>query len=36
MVVTMIHELRRREGGLGCVSMCAGGGMAAAMIVEAM
>jgi acetyl-CoA C-acetyltransferase len=36
MVVTMIHELRRREGGLGCVTMCAGGGMAAAMIVEAM
>lgn len=36
MVVTMVHELRRRGASLGCVSMCAGGGMGAAMIVEAL
>jgi acetyl-CoA acetyltransferase family protein len=36
MVVTMVHELRRRGATLGCVSMCAGGGMGAAMIVEAL
>ena len=34
MVVTMIHELRRRGARLGCVSMCAGGGMGMAMVVE--
>jgi acetyl-CoA acetyltransferase family protein len=34
MVVTMVHELRRRGASLGCVSMCAGGGMGAAMIIE--
>ena len=34
MVVTMVRELRRRGGGLGCISMCAGGGMGAAMVVE--
>jgi acetyl-CoA C-acetyltransferase len=34
MVVTMINELRRRGGGLGVVSMCAGGGMGAAMVLE--
>jgi len=36
MVVTMIHELRRRGARLGCVSMCAGGGMGMAMVVEAL
>jgi acetyl-CoA C-acetyltransferase len=36
MVVTMVHELRRRGARLGCVSMCAGGGMGMAMIVEAL
>jgi acetyl-CoA C-acetyltransferase len=36
MVVTMVHELRRRGGRLGCVSMCAGGGMGMAMVVEAL
>ncbi|MBM4266113.1 MAG: thiolase family protein [Deltaproteobacteria bacterium] len=35
MVVTMIHELRRRGARLGCVSMCAGGGMGMAMVLEA-
>jgi acetyl-CoA C-acetyltransferase len=34
MVVTLVHELRRRGGGTGVVSMCAGGGMGAAMVVE--
>jgi acetyl-CoA acetyltransferase family protein len=34
MVVTMLAELRRRGGGLGVVSMCAGGGMGAAMVLE--
>jgi len=34
MVVTMVHELRRRGARLGCVSMCAGGGMGAAMVIE--
>jgi acetyl-CoA acetyltransferase len=34
MIVTMVHELRRRGKTLGCVSMCAGGGMGSAMILE--
>lgn len=34
MVVTMLGELRRRGGGLGCVSMCAGGGMGSALVLE--
>lgn len=34
MVVTMLHELARRGGGLGCVSMCAGGGMGCALVLE--
>jgi acetyl-CoA acetyltransferase family protein len=34
MVTSAIHELRRRGGGLGVVSMCAGGGMGAAMVIE--
>jgi acetyl-CoA C-acetyltransferase len=34
MVVTMIHELRRRGASVGCVSMCAGGGMGAALVLE--
>jgi acetyl-CoA acetyltransferase len=34
MVVTMVHELRRRGKSLGVVSMCAGGGMGSAMIIE--
>ncbi len=36
MVVSMVHELRRRGDRLGCVSMCAGGGMGMAMIIEAL
>ena len=34
MVVSMIHELRRRELTMGCVAMCAGGGMGSAMVLE--
>ena len=34
MVVSVVHELRRRGASLSCVSMCAGGAMGAAMIVE--
>ncbi|MEI8000877.1 MAG: thiolase family protein [Actinomycetes bacterium] len=34
MVTTLIHELRRRGGGLGVASMCAGGGMGSALVVE--
>jgi acetyl-CoA acetyltransferase family protein len=34
MVVTMLGELRRRGKAIGCVSMCAGGGMGSALIVE--
>jgi acetyl-CoA acyltransferase len=33
MVITLVHELRRRGGGTGVVSMCAGGGMASAMVL---
>jgi acetyl-CoA C-acetyltransferase len=36
MVVTMVHELRRRGQALGVVSMCAGGGMGSAMVIEAL
>lgn len=34
MVVTMVHELGRRGGGIGVVSMCAGGGMGSAAVLE--
>jgi len=34
MVITMLHELRRRGGAIGVVSMCAGGGMGSAMVIE--
>jgi len=34
MVVSMIHELRRRGATVGCVAMCAGGGMGSALILE--
>jgi acetyl-CoA acetyltransferase family protein len=34
MVITMLHELRRRGASVGCISMCAGGGMGAAMVIE--
>jgi acetyl-CoA C-acetyltransferase len=34
MLVTRVHELRRRAATVGCVSMCAGGGMGSAMVIE--
>jgi len=34
MVVSLINELRRRGGGIGVASMCAGGGMAQAVVLE--
>jgi acetyl-CoA C-acetyltransferase len=34
MLVSMLHELERRDAQLGCVAMCAGGGMGAALVVE--
>jgi acetyl-CoA C-acetyltransferase len=34
MVITMIHELRRQGAQLGCVAMCAGGGMGSALVLE--
>lgn len=34
MVVTMVHELGRRGGGIGVVGMCAGGGMGSAAVLE--
>lgn len=34
MVVTMVHELRRRSLTTGCVALCAGGGMGSALILE--
>ncbi len=34
ILVTLIHELRRRGGGIGLASLCAGGGMGAATVVE--
>jgi len=34
MVVTMIHELQRVGGRYGVVSMCAGGGMGSALVLE--
>jgi acetyl-CoA C-acetyltransferase len=34
MVLTLIHELRRRGGGTAVAAMCAGGGMASALILD--
>jgi acetyl-CoA acetyltransferase family protein len=34
MIVTLIHELRRRNGGYAVASMCAGGGMGSATVIE--
>jgi acetyl-CoA acyltransferase len=34
MLVTLIHELRRRGGGIGVAAMCAGGGMGSATVIE--
>jgi acetyl-CoA C-acetyltransferase len=34
MITTLINDLRRRGGGLGVATMCAGGGMAGAVLIE--
>ncbi len=34
MLTTLIHDLRRRGGGLGVAAMCAGGGQAGAVLIE--
>lgn len=34
LTVSLIHELRRRGGGIGLVTMCVGGGMGAAGVLE--
>ena len=34
MIITLAHELRRRGGGIGVASMCAGGGMGSATVIE--
>jgi acetyl-CoA C-acetyltransferase len=34
MLATLVHELRRRGGGIGVASMCAGGGQGGAVVVE--
>jgi acetyl-CoA C-acetyltransferase len=34
MVVSMVHELARRDARIGVVSMCAGGGMGSALVIE--
>jgi acetyl-CoA C-acetyltransferase len=34
ILVTLIHELRRRGGGYGVATLCAGGGMSLATVVE--
>ncbi len=34
MITTLTHELRRRGGGFGVASMCAGGGMGSATVIE--
>lgn len=35
MITQMLHELKRRGGGMGLVTACAAGGLGAAMVVEA-
>ena len=34
MVMSLVYELRRRGGGIGVASMCAGGGMGSALVFE--
>jgi acetyl-CoA C-acetyltransferase len=34
ILMTLVYELRRRGGGLGCAAICSGGGQGDAMIVE--
>jgi acetyl-CoA C-acetyltransferase len=34
MVMSLVHELRRRGGGTGITAMCAGGGMSTAVVID--
>ncbi len=34
ILMTLIYELRRRGGGMGCAAICSGGGQGDAMIVD--
>ena len=34
MLTTLVHDLRRKGGGIGLATMCAGGGMAGAVVIE--
>jgi acetyl-CoA acetyltransferase family protein len=34
MVISLVHELRRRGGGTGVAAMCAGGGMSTAVVLD--
>jgi acetyl-CoA C-acetyltransferase len=34
MVMSLVHELRRRGGGTGVAAMCAGGGMSTALVLD--
>ena len=34
MVISLVHELRRRGGGTGVAAMCAGGGMSTAVVID--
>src|SRR5205085_7381670 len=34
MIITLLHELRRRGGGTGVAAMCAGGGMSTAVVLD--
>jgi acetyl-CoA C-acetyltransferase len=34
LMVTLLHELRRRGGGLGAVALCGGGGQGDALVVR--
>ena len=34
MVISLVHEMRRRGGGTAVASMCAGGGMATAVVID--
>jgi acetyl-CoA C-acetyltransferase len=34
ILMTLVYELRRRGGGIGCAAICSGGGQGDAVIVE--
>jgi acetyl-CoA acetyltransferase family protein len=34
MIISLVHELRRRGGGTGVAAMCAGGGMSSAVVLD--